>query len=269
MVEDHDDDAPPQEDDDDAPPPQEEVEFGSFERRTQVALDSRHSFFPSHQPYLLYMWHMLQKHDLLVTSWTIIDEDIASDAGKSVPSSINTRGTTAEPAEEDHTSGLWDSAASASRVAMGLTSLSNSLEFLGNKAVTAAEVQAHEQEKNRSHDAAEREKARTHEVAQKARDSHEQEKNRRHEVAQKLRDSIARLKAEKRRLCHELIEHSCSNKKNKAMIDMLEEHIAEVEKEKEDHENKMNSLLETPRKSNRTPDSAIRGRGGHDGDHAA
>jgi hypothetical protein len=38
----------------------------------------------------------------------------------------------------------------------------------------------------------------------------------------------------------------------------------EVENEQAEQEKEMNSLLETPRKSNRTPDSAIHGGGGDD-----
>jgi hypothetical protein len=44
------------------------VKFGSFANRSKVALDSQHSFFPFYQLYLLYLWHMLERHNLLGSS---------------------------------------------------------------------------------------------------------------------------------------------------------------------------------------------------------
>jgi hypothetical protein len=42
--------------------------FGSLKNRSQRALDSRSSFFVNKQPYLLYLWEVLENHDLLVSS---------------------------------------------------------------------------------------------------------------------------------------------------------------------------------------------------------
>jgi hypothetical protein len=40
--------------------------FGSLKNRSQRALDSRSSFFVNKEPYLLYLWEVLDNHDLLI-----------------------------------------------------------------------------------------------------------------------------------------------------------------------------------------------------------
>ena len=42
--------------------------FGSLKNHSQRALDSRSSFFVNKEPYLLYLWEVLENHDLLVSS---------------------------------------------------------------------------------------------------------------------------------------------------------------------------------------------------------
>ena len=42
--------------------------FGTLANRTQRALDSREAFFTCKESYLLYLWEVLERHDLLVSS---------------------------------------------------------------------------------------------------------------------------------------------------------------------------------------------------------
>jgi hypothetical protein len=56
-------------------------EFGSLTKQSKVALDSRESFFFGHQPYLLYFWHMLNKHNLLGSSLNRLDNSVTATNG--------------------------------------------------------------------------------------------------------------------------------------------------------------------------------------------
>jgi hypothetical protein len=76
---------------------------------------------------------------------------------------------------------------------------------------------------------------------------------------QKIGDRIAELRSEKRKLQQELLLYKQNDlpiKKKKEMTDLFEEQIKQVEEEIEQDESEMASLLETPRQTNRTPDSA-------------
>ena len=122
---------------------------------------------------------------------------------------------------------------------MDLTGLQDSISNLAAKAITAVSMQAEQQEKNR------------------IQELEENERNRVHKSVHILRENIQKLKSEKRRLAHELVaEVSSPTKKNKAMIELLQEQIEEVERDRSQQEQEMNTLLATPRKTNRTPDSA-------------
>ncbi|KAG7353942.1 hypothetical protein IV203_003298 [Nitzschia inconspicua] len=69
--------------------------FGTFADREPAALNSRCSFCEDHQTYLLYFWHILEKHQLLQTSLNALPAGVATtDGGESVPSVITTAGRT-------------------------------------------------------------------------------------------------------------------------------------------------------------------------------
>jgi hypothetical protein len=80
----------------------------------------------------------------------------------------------------------------------------------------------------------------------------QQEKNRSHERAENLRQGIDKLKVEKRHLCIDML----SNKKNKPLYDYLKEQVHEIEKDAEKKEAELLGLLGTPKRNNRTPESA-------------
>lgn len=103
--------------------------------------------------------------------------------------------------------------------------------------------------KNRQHDSLEKKKDRSR--------SHKQSV-----VSQRLQigDRIAKLKAEKRKLQLDLFVHRQSDvpqKKKRETSDFFEEQIQQVDEEIALGDREMSSLLETPPRNNRTPDSAM------------
>ena len=69
-----------------------QAKFGSLNNRSKIALDSRESFFNSHQSYLLYLWYMLDKHNLLSNSLNRLETTVsATNGGVGVPSVIGAR----------------------------------------------------------------------------------------------------------------------------------------------------------------------------------
>ena len=63
--------------------------FGSLKNCSQKALDSRSSFFVNKEPYLLYLWEVLENHDLLVSSMQRLNSfAIAANGADGIPSEI-------------------------------------------------------------------------------------------------------------------------------------------------------------------------------------
>jgi hypothetical protein len=76
-------------DDEDEEENEERPSFGSFQNRTAGALDERHAFFANEQQYLLYLWVMLEKHDLLGCSLQRLNDDVSAGNGAAgVPSIV-------------------------------------------------------------------------------------------------------------------------------------------------------------------------------------
>jgi hypothetical protein len=66
-------------------------EFGSLENRSQNALASRQCFFRDRQLYLLYLWEMLNRHDLLGLALQRLNNTVpATNGSNGVPSVIGT-----------------------------------------------------------------------------------------------------------------------------------------------------------------------------------
>ena len=59
----------------------EEVEFGSQKTRSQEALESRSSFINNSPPYLLYLWEILDKYQLLTTLFSALNKKVLSTNG--------------------------------------------------------------------------------------------------------------------------------------------------------------------------------------------
>ena len=63
--------------------------FGSLKNRSQRALDSRSSFFANKEPYLLYLWEVLDNHDLLVSSMQRLNScALAANGADGIPAVI-------------------------------------------------------------------------------------------------------------------------------------------------------------------------------------
>ena len=187
-------------------------QYGILTNRSQIALDSRHCFFAYHQSYLLYMWEMLSRHDLLRSSFQKLDEAVASSNGaRGVPSLILADHHPAGGAECASSSG----SRGKQQVAEDIQSLSTSITTLANNAITVATMHVGEQQKNRVH-----------------------------EAICKLRDSIERGKSEKRKLSTQLVIEMSRGKKNKAMTDLLTEQIKELDDDKMKQEEEIKKLLQ-------------------------
>jgi hypothetical protein len=68
-------------------------EFGQLTNCCHGALHTRAAFLGTNQPYLLYFWEMLNKYQLLSTSFSELSSKISlKNGGKGVPSVINSYG---------------------------------------------------------------------------------------------------------------------------------------------------------------------------------
>jgi hypothetical protein len=63
--------------------------FGSIHGHNQSTLSNQHSYIHCCKSYVLYAWHMLEKHGLLHTSFQMLNASNSSgDGGSNVPSCI-------------------------------------------------------------------------------------------------------------------------------------------------------------------------------------
>jgi hypothetical protein len=59
----------------------DEIEFGNLRGRSQRSLDVRRNFFDNRPSYLLYLWDILEEHNLVQTSMQQLLLGIGSDNG--------------------------------------------------------------------------------------------------------------------------------------------------------------------------------------------
>lgn len=74
--------------------------------------------------------------------------------------------------------------------------------------------------------------------------SRNSKKNRIHQAVRQLRDSIKRVKSEKHKLATQLVLESSSEKKNRAMIDLLQMQIKELADDQKKQEEEIQKLVE-------------------------
>jgi hypothetical protein len=210
---------------------------------------------------------MLDKHNLFGSSMHRLDNNVASsNGGMAVPSVILGQARWMESTDDDGES--WEEAGTHNtnitsggrNRSVDLTVLSTSITSLGDKALSAAKLQVQELEKNcgerqhaQMHEACEKEKTRKHEASERKKDCV-------HQRTQSIEDRISTLKVEKRKLAKELLLAERSDNippKKKAMTDLLEEQIQDVLEEIAHQTAKLDSLTETPQRTNRIPDSAV------------
>ena len=122
--------------------------FGSLKSRGRSALDLRRNFFDDKYTYLLYLWDVLDEHDLVNSTMQQLLGGIGSANGSTdVPSVIMKR-------KSDDYDSLSSSKKSkgCSDDATAFDKLSSSIDKHSNSLVAAARIAAMEQEKNRIHE---------------------------------------------------------------------------------------------------------------------
>ena len=202
----------------------EQVQFGALRNRERGALDRRASFVPCSASYLLYLWHMLDKHDLLRSSMQRLDEGVAAgNGGSGVPSVILRRG-------ESDDGGTANSVLSSKQDEISRL-LYQGLKELGEKTDKASQ-----------------------------RDAEEREKGRVQQRVLFLETGIETLEEKKRKLSVEIEQH----KKSKTMVDILQgqlEDVIEKTRRKElelaklvDYPVEVGDPASTPWRHNRSPD---------------
>ena len=198
--------------------------------RPQCALDLRRNFFDKRNTYLLYLWDILDEHDLVQSSMQQLLTGIGSGNGSSgVPSVIGDKGRNNNN----------DSLASSKKIkrqkdddAAAFARLSSSIETHSRSLVSAAQISAKEQEKNRA-------EART-----------EQERSHKLSQASELKARINSLNDKKRDMTIKMTEDNVSVRQMNAFEQVIEGIDAEIAEKKAE----LNGLsLATPTKSNRSP----------------
>jgi hypothetical protein len=199
-------------------------EFGSLSNRSQHALATRETYFKDRQLYLLYLWCMLDKHALLGSALQKLNNSVSATNGAGgVPSVVRAVNKDAD-----------DGSASSSRSSTGnsttIASLGKSIEKHGQSLVAVARMETQDREKERLR----------------------KEKS-------EIRGAIRELSREKRSLslqyCSEM------QKRNKFMADSIMEQMNDIQMDIEKHEVLLESMTETPKKTNRTPESGVEDNG--------
>jgi hypothetical protein len=227
--------------------------YGSLRDRNQGALDKVHAFFEYNQSYLIYLWYMIDTHGLLGSSLQRLCDDIGSNNGAiGVPSVFEIDGDEEEQSME---------VTMATGTSSGQqTVLSQSISVLGKCSIEAAKIEADQKEKSRISrieaakiEADQKEKSRISRMHTASLEADQQEKNRIHHRAENLRNGIDTLKVEKRKLRLEKVDTDPSKV---AKLIFLEEEILEITMDIRKKEAELESMLRTPPRSNRTPESA-------------
>jgi hypothetical protein len=106
---------------------------GSFENRTAHAMESRAAFFANHNLYLLYIWILLERHQLLASTLQKLDDSVAAKdgTGSGLPSVFDP-----DDDEEDNIS------STTSKVESEMGALSSSIADHGKSIENAARIKA-------------------------------------------------------------------------------------------------------------------------------
>ena len=127
------------------------ITFGSLKGRPQRALDLRQNFFDCRNTYLLYLWDVLDEHDLVQSSMQQLLEGIGSgNGGTGVPSVIGGK----RKSDADDSLASSKKGKGRNNDDEAFAQLSDSIEKHSQSLVTAAKISASEQAKNRTQQAA-------------------------------------------------------------------------------------------------------------------
>ena len=198
-----------------------DIEFGSLENRSQQALASRHNFFRDRQLYLLYLWEMLHQHGLLGSALQKLNSTVSATNGSNgVPSVVHTKDKDDFSMSEE-----TDRTTPTSTSNSVMASLGTIIEKHAQSLVSVAKIDAQQKEKERVH-----------------------------QVQTEIQDNLRHLAGKKRLL---MIQYAAEmQKKNKVMADAIMEQIEEIKNDIERNNCNLSSMENTPKKKNRTPESA-------------
>ncbi len=125
------------------------IEFGNLRGRPQHALDSRRKFFDDKPSYLLYLWDILDEHNLVQSSMQQLLLGIGSEDGSNGVPSVVGGGAAKRNNNED------DSLSSSSKKkgrkdnAEVFAQLSSNINNHGESLISVAQITAKEQARNR------------------------------------------------------------------------------------------------------------------------
>ena len=199
---------------------------GLFERNHGM-LSCRSAFVSANQTYLLYYWELMNKHDLLRSSFQKLNDDTAStDGGMSVPSI----GSTAHDRESRV----------GTRNGKYFDKLTSSIEALANKNLQAASIAAEEQKRDRE----QRNKALMWEMEEKQKDRKQRDDsaNKDHHYQEKaeLKRRLEDLFTEKRKVQRLEAEYTYGDSKNIGMALYYRKEAEQIQ----EHEQHLQQQLE-------------------------
>jgi hypothetical protein len=213
--------------------------WGEMKGRSRCALSMRQEFFQHSNSYVLYLWHIIAKHDLIGTSMSMLADSVGSlDGARGIPTAIRKTNYDNEISVNYAINGS-DSRSVGSNSATSKFShenyedmLSSSIRDHGTNVMQFAKIKAEEGAKNRAH-------------------AEGKEKRKRADVVDQ---QILSLRAEKRQLIIRL--SSMENGSNPAAENAISSSIEEINEDIRKKQLQLAELVEmpTPIKSNRTPE---------------
>jgi hypothetical protein len=210
-------------------------EFGQLTGRPQRALERRANFFSDVPSYLLYLWDMIETHDLRRSCLqTLVASVAAGDGGANVPSLFDNDGN---DNNDDGSLSVSSKSTKSAASQTGVKELSVIGEGMKKFHDRSIQLQRFEEK-------------------QKAID-------RDHASKERLLGEIDNLKREKRQYKWQLITHNSKRARTddddptsaamQGFVDNLQSDIQDKEKEVNELDNHLNSIANTPRRNNRTP----------------
>lgn len=211
--------------------------FGVLEGRSCFALSKIQDFFENNNSYVIYLWHMIAKHQLISSSMNMLADGVGSRSGaKGIPTAISAR-SEGEDDDKDESSVMSKS----------FSSISSAKKKNDHEDVLSRSIREHA---SRLHDfvMAKRESSRL-QIEHTA-------KNEKRKCNDAIQLQLGRLQAEKRQLRIQL----CSiapGPQHDNLRNALSLSYAEVEEEIESYSKQLSEevdIMQTPQKSNRSPD---------------
>lgn len=215
-----------------------EQPFGQLANRSQGALDQRQNFIDGKSSYLLYLWDMLEEHNLFQSSMQRLNEGIGCGSGNNVPTII-ADGKRKRDDDDDEALSLSSSLKSEKGSNSFMNKLDSIFQKHGDSLITVAHIEAEERRA-----AAQRAEANVRAAAERA--AIEQQ-------AAAIRQRINNLKDKH----YDIVLRSVSTEVMNSQLasDTLKGLIARIENDIADQERQLSQLHVTPVRSNISPRS--------------